>query len=151
MLHPPVDAVASAKKTWGAENWTYVQRNHTLLMIVYHILQGKGMGNFAVSLYSSCGMPLHCKCKADRTLSIRYNQSIPIPRTEVIVIGKFQIPSLPPTTNKTIRFPHDIIERVDQIIQGNNCTLSLFSVPIAESTKMSYISDANVCLLSSWK
>lgn len=41
---------------------------------------------------------------------------------------KFKIPSIPPTTNKTIRFPNDVIERVEQAIQGQNCTFSAFVV-----------------------
>ena len=41
---------------------------------------------------------------------------------------KFKIPSVPPTTNKCIRFPNDVIERVESAIQGNNCTFSAFVV-----------------------
>lgn len=37
----------------------------------------------------------------------------------------FKIPSIPPTTNKTIRFPNDLIERVESLIQGKR--LYLFS------------------------
>ena len=33
-------------------------------------------------------------------------------------MGKFQIPTNPPTTNKTIRFPNDVVEQVEQAIQG---------------------------------
>lgn len=40
----------------------------------------------------------------------------------------FKIPSIPPTTNKTIRFPNDVIERVEQAITGKNCTFSAFVV-----------------------
>ena len=29
-------------------------------------------------------------------------------------MGKFQIPRVPGTTNKTIRFPNDLVERVEQ-------------------------------------
>lgn len=31
---------------------------------------------------------------------------------------KFKIPSIPPTTNKSIRFPNDIITEVEQVIHG---------------------------------
>ena len=41
---------------------------------------------------------------------------------------KFKIPSIPPTTNKCIRFPNDVIEQVEQAIQGKNCTFSAFVV-----------------------
>lgn len=41
---------------------------------------------------------------------------------------KFQIPSIPPTTNKCIRFPNDIIERVEQEIEGKNCTFTAFVI-----------------------
>lgn len=41
---------------------------------------------------------------------------------------KFKIPSIPPTTNKTIRFPNDVIEQVEAAIQGKNCTFSAFVI-----------------------
>ena len=40
----------------------------------------------------------------------------------------FKIPSIPPTTNKTIRFPNDLIEEVEQPIEGKDCTFSAFVV-----------------------
>ena len=40
----------------------------------------------------------------------------------------FRIPSVPPTTNKTIRFPNDLIERVEALIQNKDCTFSAFVV-----------------------
>ena len=40
----------------------------------------------------------------------------------------FKIPSLPPTTSKSVRFPNDIIEDVETAIQGTNCTFSAFVV-----------------------
>lgn len=43
-------------------------------------------------------------------------------------MGKFKIPSAPPTTNKTIRFPNDVVEAVEQAIQGKNCTFSAFII-----------------------
>lgn len=47
---------------------------------------------------------------------------------EVKRMGNFQIPSTPPTTNKTIRFPNDVVEHVEQAIQGKNCTFSAFVI-----------------------
>lgn len=41
---------------------------------------------------------------------------------------KFRIPSIPPTTNKSIRFPNDIIDKVEKAIQGKNCTFTAFVV-----------------------
>ena len=41
---------------------------------------------------------------------------------------KFKIPNIPPTTNKCIRFPNDVIEQVDQEIKGKNCTFTAFVV-----------------------
>ena len=41
---------------------------------------------------------------------------------------KFQIPSIPPTTSKCIRFPNDVIENVEKAIQGKSCTFSAFVV-----------------------
>ena len=40
----------------------------------------------------------------------------------------FKIPSIPPTTNKCIRFPNDVIENVEKAIQGKNCTFSAFVI-----------------------
>ena len=41
---------------------------------------------------------------------------------------KFKIPSIPPTTNKTIRFPNDIVLQVEQSIKGKDCTFSAFVI-----------------------
>lgn len=43
-------------------------------------------------------------------------------------MGKFQIPFTPPTVNKTIRFPSDVVEDVEKVIQGKNCTFSAFVI-----------------------
>lgn len=43
-------------------------------------------------------------------------------------MGNFKIPSIPPTTNKTIRFPNDVIEQVEQALQGQDCTFSAFVI-----------------------
>ena len=40
----------------------------------------------------------------------------------------FKIPSTPPTTNKTVRFPNDLIDGVEEAIKGKNCTFSAFVV-----------------------
>lgn len=41
---------------------------------------------------------------------------------------KFKIPSIPPTTNKCVRFPNDIIEEVEREIEGKQCTFTAFVV-----------------------
>ena len=43
-------------------------------------------------------------------------------------MSKFKIPNVPPTTNKTIRLPNDVIEAVERAISGRNCTFSAFVV-----------------------
>ena len=43
-------------------------------------------------------------------------------------MGNFKIPTTPPTTNKTIRFPNDVIEQVEAAIQGKDCTFSAFVI-----------------------
>lgn len=40
----------------------------------------------------------------------------------------FKIPSIPPTTNKTIRFPNDVITHVEEAIKGKDCTFSAFVI-----------------------
>lgn len=41
---------------------------------------------------------------------------------------KFKIPTIPPTTNKCIRFPNNIIEDVENAIEGKDCTFTAFVV-----------------------
>ena len=43
-------------------------------------------------------------------------------------MGKFVIPKIPSTTNKTIRFPNDIVEDVEKVIAGKDCTFSAFVI-----------------------
>lgn len=43
-------------------------------------------------------------------------------------MGKFKIPSTPPTINKTIRFLSDVVTEVEAIIQGKNCNFSAFVI-----------------------
>ncbi len=40
----------------------------------------------------------------------------------------FKIPSIPPTTNKTIRFPNDLVAAVEELIQNKDCTFSAFVI-----------------------
>lgn len=41
---------------------------------------------------------------------------------------KFKVPSIPPTTNKCIRFPNNIIEQVENEIEGKDCTFTAFVI-----------------------
>lgn len=43
-------------------------------------------------------------------------------------MAKFKIPENPPTVNKTIRFPSDVVSQVEQAIQGKDCTFSGFVI-----------------------
>ncbi len=43
-------------------------------------------------------------------------------------MGNFKIPSVPMTTQKTIRFPNDIIDRIENNIIGRDCTFSKFVI-----------------------
>ena len=40
----------------------------------------------------------------------------------------FKIPNTPPTVNKCIRFPEDIVSDVENAIEGKNCTFTAFVV-----------------------
>lgn len=40
----------------------------------------------------------------------------------------FKIPSIPPTTNKTIRFPNDLVAEVEELIKNKDCTFSAFVI-----------------------
>lgn len=40
----------------------------------------------------------------------------------------FKIPAVPPTTSKSIRFPNDIIQQVEQATKGTDCTFSAFVI-----------------------
>lgn len=43
-------------------------------------------------------------------------------------MGRFQIPKIPSSTNKTIRFPDDVIAGVEAAIVGQDCTFSAFVI-----------------------
>ena len=44
------------------------------------------------------------------------------------MMAKFKIPKLPESTNKSIRFPNDVIRAVEEAIRGTDCTFSAFVV-----------------------
>ena len=43
-------------------------------------------------------------------------------------MAKFKVPTTPPTTTKTVRFPNDVVEGVEKAIQGKDCTFSAFVI-----------------------
>lgn len=75
---------------------------------------------------------MHCNCNA----YFEYKTDYTISSTIVLrggLVGKFQIPSIPSTTNKTIRFPNDVVEQVENAIQGKDCTFSAFVIAAVRS------------------
>ena len=43
-------------------------------------------------------------------------------------MGKFQIPNTPPSVNKTVRFPEDMVAQLEAALQGKDCTFSAFVI-----------------------
>lgn len=41
---------------------------------------------------------------------------------------KFKIPQIPQTTSKSIRFQNDVIDEVESVLVGTDCTFSAFVV-----------------------
>ena len=46
----------------------------------------------------------------------------------VHAMKKFKIPQIPQTTSKSIRFPNDVIDEVESVLVGTDCTFSAFVV-----------------------
>lgn len=44
----------------------------------------------------------------------------------------FKIPVIPRTTQKSIRFPNELIEKIEDAIKGTDCTFSLFVIKAVE-------------------
>ena len=68
-----------------------------------------------------------CKCNAYLRMLLIHNISITI-ALRGDNMSKFKIPSIPLTTNKTIRFPNDVIADVEEAIKGKECTFSAFVI-----------------------
>lgn len=49
------------------------------------------------------------------------------------MMRNFKIPVTPMSTQKTIRFPDEIIEKVEEAIKGTDCTFSAFVVEAVRS------------------
>ena len=46
----------------------------------------------------------------------------------MFIIEKFKIPVVPRTTNRSIRFPNDVLAGVEKAIEGKDCTFTAFVV-----------------------
>lgn len=46
---------------------------------------------------------------------------------------EFRIPVNPPTTNKSIRFPNDVIAQVEEAIHEKDCNFSMFVIAAVKS------------------
>jgi len=57
-------------------------------------------------------------------------------------MAKFKIPVTPTTTNKGIRFPDDIIEKVEDAIRGKDCTFSAFVIEAVRIALLNLEEDA---------
>ena len=44
------------------------------------------------------------------------------------MMAKFKIPKPPESTNKSVRFPNDVVQAVEEAIRGTDCTFSAFVV-----------------------
>ena len=53
--------------------------------------------------------------------------------TEGTAMAKFKIPENPPTVNKTVRFPSDVVDGVENAIKGKECTFSAFVIAAARA------------------
>lgn len=44
---------------------------------------------------------------------------------------KFKLPVIPDTTSKSVRFPNDVIEQIEEVIRGTNVSFSAFVIEAA--------------------
>lgn len=44
---------------------------------------------------------------------------------------KFKLPAIPSTTQKSVRFPNDIIDQIEEAIRGTNVSFSAFVIEAA--------------------
>ena len=58
-------------------------------------------------------------------------------------MGRFKIPTIPRSTNKTIRFPNDVIAEVEKAITGEDCTFSAFVVAAVKAALESLYDNEN--------
>ena len=58
-------------------------------------------------------------------------------------MAKFKIPTVPRTTNKCVRFPDTLIERVEAAIEGTDCNFSAFVIE-AVKVALSELDEAEI-------
>ena len=46
-------------------------------------------------------------------------------------MGKFKLPAIPKSTSKTVRFPNEIIDGIEEAIRGTEVTFSAFVIEAA--------------------
>ena len=56
-------------------------------------------------------------------------------------MAKFRIPRIPPTSSKSIRFPNDVIEQVENAIRGKDCTFTAFVVEAVRVARANLVED----------
>ena len=56
-------------------------------------------------------------------------------------MGKFKIPTVSSTTNKTVRFTNNKIYRFDKAIQGKDCTFPAFVISAFRAALKKYDKD----------
>ncbi len=57
-------------------------------------------------------------------------------------MATFKIPEIPSTSNKTIRIPNNLIEEIEHVIRGKNCTFTDFIIA-AIKTALQDLREAN--------
>lgn len=58
-------------------------------------------------------------------------------------MSKFRIPKPIQSTNKTIRFPNDVIDAVEEAIRGTECSFSAFVIEATRVALQSLAEDEN--------
>ena len=58
-------------------------------------------------------------------------------------MSQFRIPKPVQSTNKTIRFPNDVIEAVEEAIRGTECSFSAFVIEATRVALQSLAEDQN--------
>lgn len=58
-------------------------------------------------------------------------------------MAKFKLPKTPSSTNKSVRFPNDMIDEVEAAIRGTDCTFSAFVIEAVRVALESLREDEN--------
>ena len=90
-------------------------------MALGQYIAGMGFSNVGEKLQYICDTYSHAKSMHNKGRHILCSDGGDMMR-------KFKIPSIPPTTNKCIRIPNDVIAGVEKAIRGRDCTFSAFVI-----------------------